>query len=737
MERSAVTVGFPEERAVRRPTVVAGALGELTSYRPFEATRTRFASFSARGPAGTLLLLAAIPALALARAFLPAHGLGLGVRLAAATACLLLPGALVARALRMRGAAATLVWSLAALFVALLLTFAFGRGLEATLILLLAIVVVALPTALWRTASDDPSEVGDDDPAPPSLDAVRLGVLGAGIALGVALWHVAGSVGGDGLFHLARVEKLEAFDVLSLHAVIEFKDGGLHPGYAFPLWHGFLALVAQLAGVDSTAVVLHEATVLAPLALVLAYEAGRALFGSRALGAATSLAFVTAAAVAPGDGGAYRSLALPPSAGRHLLAVAALALLFGALARPSLAAFASLAAASLALALVHPTYALFLLVPVGGFLVVRAVVARSDVRALAVGLGALALPAAAVSLWLLPLARETVSHEPAPQARLTGPHGAERYAGQIEVRSAHRFRLAPEAIARGGAVAIASLALVPLAALAGRRRWSAFVLGGSAALLAVLLIPEAFVRLADTVSLSQARRAAGFLPFAFALAGGAAVLARLLRFAVLPVALAAGFVLERAYPGDFGYTLRHGGPAAVAWLALLGGAAGVVVALLLGRRATCDRRGALAGAAVALFLLPVAIDGFSRWSPEPGERALPAGLVAALRTEVPAGAVVFSDTNTSYRIAAAAPVYVASAPPGHVADTEGNRPRERRRDAGRFFTTGRLEIPRRYGARWLVVDRQRFGLRPDLPRVYGDRRYTLYRLGPVRAQSRP
>ena len=89
---------------------------------------------------------------------------------------------------------------------------------------------------------------------------------------------MAGEIGGDGLFHLARVRKLEAFDSLSLDAVDEFADGGLHPGYAFPLWHGFLALVARVAFVDPADVVLHEASVLAPLAFLVAYEAGYALF---------------------------------------------------------------------------------------------------------------------------------------------------------------------------------------------------------------------------------------------------------------------------------------------------------------------------------------------------------------------------------------------------------------------------------------------------------------------------
>jgi hypothetical protein len=95
---------------------------------------------------------------------------------------------------------------------------------------------------------------------------------------------------------------------------------------------------------------------------------------------------------------------------------------------------------------------------------------------------------------------------------------------------------------------------------------------------------------------------------------------------------------------------------------------------------------------------------------------------------VPEGSVVYSDDRTSYRIAAAVPVYVAVSEPGHVADTEANRPYERRDEALRFFRTGDLSIPRRYRAGWLVVDGERFRLRPPLPVLYRDARYVLYRL---------
>ena len=74
---------------------------------------------------------------------------------------------------------------------------------------------------------------------------------------------------------------------------------------------------------------------------------------------------------------------------------------------------------------------------------------------------------------------------------------------------------------------------------------------------------------------------------------------------------------------------------------------------------------------------------------------------------MPRGAIVYSDPETSFRLAAAAPVYIAVAPPGHVADTAENRPYERARDARKFVATGDLSIPRAYGAEYLVVDRLR------------------------------
>jgi hypothetical protein len=635
-------------------------------------------------------------------------------RLAAATIVLLVPGGLIAEALGRRSGSATLVWSLGALTVALAPVLLLGLSLGVALLLLAAIAIVALAVCVRQWLLP---------PRPIRGSAI---VVAAGVVYGLALWHVAGHVDGDGPFHLARVRKLVAFDDLSLDGVGEFEDGGLHPGYAFPLWHGFLACVARLAGVDPELAVLHESSLLAPIAFLVVLEAGATLFRSGWLGGGVLVGNLGMVSLAAGHGGAFASLALPGTASRQLLVPAVLTLVFAHLHEPSRAVLAGLAAGGLVLTLVHPTYSLFLAVPLVGFLAVRALFDRRDARHLLEAVAAFLVPAIGVVVALLPVVRETASHDPG-QTELD--RGLRQYAGQLDFVG-DGYRLAPDVLSRSGAVAVAALALVPLAGLLIRRRWAGFVVGGSLAVLLLMLVPQLFEPLSDAVSLSQSRRAAGFLPFAFAFAGGAAVLARLLGVLVLPLALVAGIALQLAYPGDFTLRLeRGGGPAAITWFALVGGVAALALGVALLHHPP-DRRRVLGGLAALLFVLPVAVHAAANWSPPATKHPSPLtpGLVEALRERVPPGAVVFSDLETSYRIGAAAPVYVVANPPAHVADTDDNRPYERRRDADRFFRKGKLELLRRHRAGWLVVDRRRFDVDPPLPVAYRDERYTLYRV---------
>ncbi len=661
-----------------------------------------------RGARSAPILLLALPLLGVAR-LLPAHGVGLWLRLVAASLVLLLPGSLVARALRLRGASASVAFGLGALGPALLLVFLVHSSIWLALAVLAVVAVVALPFAL-RVRS-----------GPPAWDTVAVALVGLG--LGVLLWHVAGVVNGDALFHLGRVRKLDAFGDLHIRSVDEFRDGGLHPGYAFPLWHAFLALVAKLAGVDPTQVMLHEPSAVLPVAFAVVYEAGVALFRSAWLGIGVLAATVAAATFAPGHGGSYALLAQPGTFDRHVLVPAALTLFFLFLRHPGWSLALALAAVGVEVFLVHASTAVFLGIVLVGFVAARVVLARTDLRSGAAALASLFVPAGAALAWLFPIVRETKSHSPSASEL---HRSLAKYADELHVDSLHRYALRPEVVSRGGAVAVAALVAIPLAALAARQRWAAFVLGGTLMVLGIELLVWVFPHFADAVSISQARRLAGFVPFAFALTGAASVVAAVVGALVLPVGLGAGIGLQLAFPGDFGPGLTEGGPAAATWIAAVGGIVAIVVGLLLGRRV--DARGWVASAAVVLFCLPIAVHGLRHWSPASAEdsHALTSGLLAALRDEVPKRAIVFSDLETSYRISAYAPVYVAAAPPAHVADTRANDPYRRRLSVNRFFGTGDLGILDRYHADWLVVDRHRFDTKPSWPLEYEDARYALY-----------
>lgn len=640
-------------------------------------------------------------------------GVWLYARLAVATAVVLAPGWAIARAIGMRGVSAAVAWGFVAILGALAATFAVSASLTLTLVLLLAVFAAAVPAAARRIGAL----------APPGWLAVGAG----GVVLGALLWHVAGSIGGDGLFHLARTQKLLAFDDLSLEAVGEFPDGGLHPGYAFPLWHGFLALVAKVSFADPAEVVLHESSVLVPVAALVGYEAGWLLFRRAVPAIAAAAAGIALVAMAPRYGGAYTALGLPATGSRQILVPATLALALLAVHAPRKRTLASVSAAALALAVVHPTYAIFLLVPFAGFVAVRWLWQRQDLRGGVLATLALLVPIVAFAAWLLPVIGDTAS---------VSPDAAERaraflqYDGQLS-GTPDRFSVVPELFGRTGAVAVAALLLIPLAAFAARRRWAAFVVGGSLAVFALTLVPLLFTTLSDLVSLSQSRRLAGFLPLTYALAGGADVLAGALGLAAVPLALAAAVAFQFLHPGDFGYVLENGGPAWATWI----GAGGAVLALLAGltrRVRQAPWATPLAGGLTAAALLvPVYVHGLTNWEPSPARRPSPLtpGLVAALQERVPEGDTVYADPESSYRVGAFAPLYVCVNPPGHVADTKENRPYARVREFRRFVRTGDLSVPRACGAQWLLVDRARFALRPTLPVAYRDARFTLYRLG--------
>ena len=585
----------------------------------------------------------------------------------------LLPGWAVARALGLRTVSAVVTWSLASVFVAWLAVFALHKSIETAVFVLAAITVGALLAG--RRRLPDPEQ----EPWPRFALAV-------GVVVGWLLWRVADVVIGDALFHEARVRKLVEFGDLHLRTVDEFKDGGLHPGYAFPLWHGVLALVSWFSGLDPETVVRYGPAVLAPLVCAVVWEAGVAVFGSRLAGLSFLLTTLALFCFGAGHGGSFSVLSLPATATRQLLVPAAVAIFFTARNR---AGWATLFAVFGAISLSHPTYAIFLLIPL-------IVLVRWEWRNWLVA----AAPTALVLLWLRPIVAETISHTPG-DGELR--RGLIQYQDQLVINSPHDFRIAPEVFGRSGAIAVAALILLPLVAFALPRRWATFAIPGTLLVLALGSVPWLFVHFSDTVGLSQSRRAMGFAPLPFVFVGAVAIVAR--RFWVPLVALVGGIVLQRLWPGDFAYGLHHGGPAAATWIALVGGVAAVVAAVAMRRRPLRERWG-VGALAVACLAAPVFAHGLRHWTPAQASDpyALPPGLVESLRKNVPKGSIVIAPIKQSYRVAAAAPLYVVAAPPTHVAATKANMPYERVRDVEHWLATNDSAIPRKYHATWAIRD---------------------------------
>ena len=593
------------------------------------------------------------------------------LRLAFGTIVVLLPGYAVARAFGQRSVSAIFAWALAAAFVAWAVVFTVHSNLKLAVLMLAAITVAALIVGRRRQAARD------------EVRAPRW-VLGVGVVVGWLLWRVSEIVIGDGLFHEARVRKLLVFGDLHLKTVDEFKDGGLHPGYAFPLWHGFVALIAWFSGLDPDVVVRHAPSLLAPIACAVVWEAGTAVFGERLGGVSFLIVTLALFCFAPGHGGSFDVLALPATSSRQIMVPAAIALFFTARTRVG---WATLAVIFGAIALSHPTYAIFLLVPLLALI-------PWEWRNWLIA----AVPTGLVLLWLKPIVDQTISHNPKPGELM---RGIIQYREQLVIHGPRDFRVAPEMFGRSGAITVAALILLPVIALAVPRRWAFVALGGTLIVLVLGSVPGLFVHFSDVVGLSQSRRAIGFAPLPFVLAGGAAVVVR--RIWVLPLALFAGIVLQRQWPGDFEYGLKHGGPAAATWWALFGGAVALVLALVLRRRSLPERWG-LGTLAVTLFCIPVFIHGLWHWSPAngPDPYGLSPRLVHSLRTKVPKGAIVIAPLATSYRVAAVAPVYIVAAPVTHVAATTANQPYQRAKDIQRWLQTNDPAIARKYGATWAI-----------------------------------
>ena len=268
----------------------------------------------------------------------------------------------------------------------------------------------------------------------------------------------------------------------------------------------------------STDVLLYLPAILVPLALLLAYAAGNAVFRSLYGGVALAAVQVANFGLARREdnlaGTGFFETTTQPQAASHLLLVPAIvALAFAFLRDGGGIALLCLGAASMGLTLVHPSYTPFVAMLLLGFLLARLVLVRTWEPLLTratIALGAITAPLVLFLVLFYPVIRSSSSVTPSTSLR---DHELANY-GSFVTKLGPWFGMSPEAIARAGPVVVAGLIAIPLAAFAARRLWAALVLGGSVAVLVAVLVPPLFTILADVFSLSQARRLPEFLPVA-------------------------------------------------------------------------------------------------------------------------------------------------------------------------------------------------------------------------------
>src|SRR6185503_213600 len=578
----------------------------LARGRAVVAPRERSEESAPRPLPFALIVLGGLAVCALAMV-LPNGGPFTAVKLAISTwATLILPGAVILRLLGWPASPAAALtgcaaWSVTALAPGFVLMLATGGGVPVIVLWLLGVVGAGLIVGRGKPFAMDVRLT-------PTFFWFAAGVAGFAALMWVGSWNNVG----DAVEHIARMRKITELDPPA-HHLDELgllpPDTGLHPGYAFPLWHATGAVVVWLSGIEETVMFRFWPTALIPFVAAAVYSAGRSMFGCRAAGFATCIGYLGAFAFPIGVG-YFSQISYPGYICIFLFWPLIVERTFTYLREGGREPLWTAAAASFAVSAIHPSYSPFMILLIGAFLVARFVMARDrrdDLRRLGLMLGAVTVPFLLFLVWLFPAAdssASTVSRASEHFVTIVNMNG-----GQVSMRA--------DWLTRGGPIAIAALVCIPLAAAATRTRAAAFVAGTSAVVILILIVPYFFTPFAHVMSISQGRRFLFYLPFAFALTGGALILARFRWFAVAG-ALLLGAWLHQVWPGDFKYMLRDPGPGWLAWVA----AAGALVVIGLGATKKLNLRygNGWALAIVIAFVLPAAvvgIHGMKQYRPEP------------------------------------------------------------------------------------------------------------------------
>jgi hypothetical protein len=657
---------------------------------------------------------------------LPSGGIFTAIKLAIATwGTLVLPGAVILRLIGWPASPAAALpacaaWSMTALAPGFVLMLATGGGVPVIALWLLAVIGAGLVIGRGKRF-----EIAVD----PSRESLVFGgaVLLFAFLVAIGSWNNVG----DAVEHIARMRKITELDPPARHLDqlgLLPPGTGLHAGYAFPLWHATGATGVWLSGLEETIMFRYWPSILMPFIAAAIFDAGRQMFRSRAAGIGVCLGYLGVYAF-PNGVGYFAQVSYPGYICIFLFWPLVVARTFTYLREGGREPILTAAAASFVVSAVHPSYAPYMIMLIAAFLVARTLVTRdrTELRRLGTMLGAVSVPFLLFLIWLYPIA----------DANASTIDRAKTHFQSLVDASGDLVNMKAGWATRGGAVALAALACVPLASAAARHRAAAFIAGTSAAVLLTLLVPWFFTPFAEVMSISQGRRFLFYLPWAFALMGGALVLSRL-RYIGVALALATGIVLNQAWPGDFDYHLSAPGPGWLAWFA----AGGALIALAAGAAAKLEFRYKERWAVliVAALVLPVAVTGIDGMHTFKGTSGtINSRLIAAVRLYVTPEDVLMAMPETAYRLDAQAPIYIAAVAGGHGGDTVLNNSYERRRDVARFFRNATepeeaQEIVDRWDVQWVLVRKDEPYPQQYLSAfhpVYEDKLFILYPVDPA------
>jgi hypothetical protein len=558
---------------------------------------------------------------------------------------------------------------------------------------------------------------------------VAAGALAAA-AFGYVGWRLSTGVVGDGFFHVGRMRKLDAADALSLGGISSFADDAPHAGYAFPLLHAGWAGAADLAGVDPMDAFVYLLPLCAALAMLAAYRLAWALTGWR-------LAGYLAAAVTAWDlctliNGLIMQINQPPPFTFWVLVPAALLVLWAVLggARGAAPAFVAIVGT---IALVHPTYAVPVLV-VGAGLTAGAWAGRTGarLRPAALALAAATVVTGVVFVWIWAVAirggerRSVLSH-----------------ADEFVVRGSDAVLMYPWAPVFGRSYVL--VAVLACALVAAHRRLAP-VAGALIALLLFLLLPGLNTVALEVFGMGQFHRFWQALPWPAVLAAAACLAAARLGPWSLPLAAAIAFVSVRVQDRESFWREP------TSWLVAAGIAAGVVALVLVWRGRLGARAAALTPATglAAAVIVAAALAGPVHDTHDTLARQLRdgpyRGPLRHLTVRVTPGAVswfrahadqpppvVLGEPEHLFQLIGYVDVYAQALPEARTrAEPKSDSP-ERRHDVQAFFApettpARRRALLRRWGVDYVLVDLRHQPpdvtaeiLRdPALERVYAD-----------------